>query len=580
MDIINAIIGRPVRGALIFATGFEIAAIFIVMVIAVLMPGLGSRYFGSAERTLRRLGRHRNFSIGLSGALGLILAIGISLFVRIPEPRVHDEFSYLLAADTFAQGRVTNPTHPLWVHFESMHIIHQPSYASKYPPGQGLVMALGQVIGGHPIVGVWVSTALASAVICWMLFAWLPGHWALLGGMLAALHPTMLGWSQNYWGGAVAVIGGALLLGGFRRIVTVPRSRDAFLMGLGIVLLASSRPYEGLALTLLPAGYLVRWLMRNTRPGLGLLLKRVVLPSLAVILVGAGVMGYYNSRVTGDPFRMPYQVHEATYSVMPNFIWQTPRVPPPAYNHAELARFHVKEYGERSLSDWLKFFRWKTANFIKAFFRPLVLVLPLLMIPWVVRYDWWMRIVLFALALVVAANFSATYSWPHYIAPAMGLVFLLVLQGMRHMRLCCWFGRPTGAFLVRASVLLWFVSLLTTYLYQSSVGIASEEYWALHRAQILRELEQDGASHLIIVRYEPPHNPDHEWVYNRADIDGSKVVWAREMSSMEELLEHFKDRQMWLLEADAKPPTLVRYEDEGAVQKGRDEALGDYAGVQ
>ena len=153
----------------------------------------------------------------------------------------------------------------------------------------------------------------------------------------------------------------------------------------------------------------------------------------------------------------------------------------------------------------------------------------------------------------------------------MGLVLLLVLQGMRHMRLCEWYGRPAGLFLVRGSVLLWFISLLTTYMYQSSVGMTNEERWALQRAQIQSELERDGANHLIVVRYGPEHDPDHEWVYNRADIDASKVIWAREMSSMEELLKYFKNRQWWLIEADAKPLRLVRYRN-GRVHEARDEA--------
>ncbi|HYA31059.1 MAG TPA: hypothetical protein VEI95_19735, partial [Acidobacteriota bacterium] len=208
-----------------------------------------------------------------SGAAGLLQGI--------PQPQAHDEFSYLLAADTFAHGKLTNPTHPMWIHFETMHVIHVPSYASKFMPAQGAILALGQVLGGHPIVGAWLSMAFMCAAICWMLHACVPRRWALLGGVLTIIHPIIgVGgyWAQSYWGGAVAATGGALLLGGARRLLREPRVPFAVAVGIGLSILANSRPYEGLVLSLPVAIAMLIGLAGKHRFNLGLVVRRVLLP--------------------------------------------------------------------------------------------------------------------------------------------------------------------------------------------------------------------------------------------------------------------------------------------------------------
>jgi hypothetical protein len=72
-------------------------------------------------------------------------------------PNIHDEFSYLLASDTFAHGRLTNPTPPHWHHFEGFYVLMQPTFQSKYGAAQPLFMALGQRLMGTPRAGILLS---------------------------------------------------------------------------------------------------------------------------------------------------------------------------------------------------------------------------------------------------------------------------------------------------------------------------------------------------------------------------------------------------------------------------------------
>ena len=475
----------------------------------------------------------------------------VSLTVRFPEPAIHDEFSYLLSADTFTSGRLTNPSHALWKHFQSFHVIQQPTYASKYPPGQGLALALGKLIGGHQVVGLWLSAAFACGCICWMLQAWVPYRWALLGGFLSSLNLGFFGyWSQRYWGGLVAAAGGALLYGALRRLLRRPSPGSAAVLGLGLLILANSRPLEGLIVSI-PAGVLfLHWFLRTQDLPWAVRVRRVLLPLCAILALGFLWMGYYNYRVTGDPLRMPYQEYHKDYAFVPLFLWEQPKPVP----HQMLEVFKVFNYGllksyqnQRTL---LGYAHYKLCSLIVivVFFCRFVFLIPLATLPWATK-NRWVRLALIAIVLVSGFAFLELQTLPRKLAPATGLIMFLIVQGLRHLKVCSWRDKPIGAYLSLAVPFVCVVSVATSFSPSFHIPPLPPSHI---RADMLTALDQDPDRHLIIVRYSPNHNPHFEWVYNEADIDGAKVVWARELDRMsnQRLLRYYRDRKAWLLEAD------------------------------
>lgn len=507
-----------------------------------------------------RLSRRPWLAVLFIGFLSFVGSGAVSMVRGYRLPQVHDEFCYLLMADTFASGRVTNPTHPLWEYFESFYVIHKPTYCIKFPPAQGLFLAMGQVLGAHPAVGVWISVGLMCAAICWMLQAWLPPPWALLGSFLATLQIGIGGyWAQTYWGGAVAALGGALLYGGLRRVYETPRFAHGIVMGLGVAILANSRPFEGLLISLSAMGVFLYAFLGRAKPSSREIFLKAAVPAAIILTFTGMAMGYYNWRCTGHVMRMPYQVHEETYSIAPQIMWQKTRSVP-SYRHHELEN-HYKSYLTRhnNMHDIEKFSimsKRRLIRIIQYYISPALLFV-LVLLP-VIASDRWMLLAMLNCAGLVVFTMFTQGGWQHYSAPMTALLFAVLTQGLRLFRLVKIREKIVGKCLVGFIVL--------TCIAGAAIRIAhdlrdEQGGFPKQRLEVIQKLEAKDGGHLVIVRYGPNHSVHQEWVYNRADIDGSRIVWARDMGCTlsQKLIEYFHDRHLWLLHVDdemSKPQLL------------------------
>jgi len=506
----------------------------------------------------------------------------------LPVPGIQDEFGYLLAADTFAHGRVTNPAHPLWKHFESMTIIQKPTYCSVFWPAQGAFLAIGQVLFNNPFWGVWLSCGLMCAAFCWALQGWMPPRWAFLGGVLAVARLGVFTyWANSYWGGAVAALGGAFVFGALPRLAKRSTVQDALLMGLGLALLANSRPYEGLCYSLLFLVALLVFIYKRSRP-LTESIRNIVLPLSVVMAITFALMAYYFWRTTGSPWRPPYVVDLATYIQEPQFLFQS-LASPKQYNHAVLQHFygdyHVQLFLRAKQSPILSTIG-KMA-YLWMFFVGIAFTLPFCLLAGILPSGMSLRdlgcktsFYWCVIAVSIASLLPLDYMNPHYAAPMACVIYAAVLQALRRIWIWDRCGRRRGAALVRATVGVCFLTFTASGVALAH-GVPHQRLFPydpigpnFERANLIGRLKAQGGSHLIIVRYSPQHNGHEEWVYNDANIDRSTIVWAREMDATENqrLIAYFHDRQTWLLEADSRPPRLVKYPGPQAVQVKVDDA--------
>jgi hypothetical protein len=482
------------------------------------------------------------------------LRLALVPIMPAPLPIVTDEFSHLLLADTLLHGRVANPVHPFWPHFESIHILMQPHYVSAYFPGHALWLAAGRALTGSAWAGVLAESTGFLIALYWMLRGWMPARWALFGVLLAGLRFAVASyWINAYHGGFLPAIGGALVAGAFARLRKNSNIWQGLLFGIGLAILASTRPVEG-ALYSIPFAAVLAWDFR--RYALALVIAAVP------VAICAAALGVYFSHVTGSPFVTAYQINQKTYGWPMTLAFLKP--PHVEHHNVEFARYYEYEMSEHQRVDgpvhFLQFLTFRMQEYWR-FFLGSALTVPLIMLGRVWRTRKMLLIGasggLFAVLIEGGAS-------PHYLAPAAAVLIAIVVECCRHLR-------ASRVYVVKLLPLT-LALVLTLRIGAQSLGLPytqklNFQSWCCrvegdhNKARITADLDRIPGNHLVFVQAKTDEYNLLQWIYNDADIDHSRIVWARDLGPERnaELMRYYPARQAWIVDPNVDPATRVKF---------------------
>jgi hypothetical protein len=541
------------------------AADFIELILAVFLVVLVLASRPVLERYAGKLAQHTAWSMLLLALLPIALRLALLPQYPIPSPNVTDDFSYLLLADTLRHFHLANSPHRLHQFFETFFVLQEPTYSSIFPLGQGIILALGWTIFGHPWAGVALSIGAFCALCYWMLRAWTSPGWALAGGLLAVIQFGPLNqWMNSFWGGAVSACAGCLVFGALPRLREAQRSRDAVFLGLGLALQLLTRPYEFIFLLASVALFFI--------PSFRTLAK--LTPTLLVLLSAVALVLLQNKQVTGSWTTLPYMLSQYQYGVPASFTVQPNPIAHRPLTREQQLDYEIQTQTHGPSTDTLRTFLDRFTSrvrFYRFFFlAPLYLALPAFL--FTLRERQYVRVVITLLIFSVGSNFYP-YFYTHYIAAVTCLFVLVSVTALDRLSRLNIRGIAVGQTAARLILFLCATHFVFWYgLHLSGsqplyAAMTPYETWdAINhddpdgRIAINKQLAQFAGKQLIFVRYYPPHE-FREWVHNAANIDGSNIVWARDLGAEEneKLRRYYPDRNAWLLEPDFRPPRLTQY---------------------
>ena len=146
---------------------------------------------------------------------------------------------------------------------------------------------------------------------------------------------------------------------------------------------------------------------------------------------------------------------------------------------------------------------------------------------------------------------------PHYLAPLVPILWCWIGLGLSTLSSWKLFKFEVGLFLAIACVGFAVLERYDEFDFNHT-RLANFELWHHQRRGIEAQLRSIDGLQLVLVEYAATHSPHEEWCYNSADIDRSKIVWARDLGQAKNdvLLRYFSNRTVHRLAVGFGPVKL------------------------
>ena len=515
--------------------------------------------------------RFENFVSTISARpyLSAVLIVGAATCARLalspllgtPQPFVADEISLMLQARTYLGGHLANHVR-LLPDFESAFVLLSPTYASMYPVLKSLPLFVGLWLGIGAWGGVLLSMVALTLAVYWMAREWIDAKYAFIAALIVIIRFGLFSfWVNSYWGGALTALGGVLLLGGFKAVGSRPSLLNGALVGLGVVFLMTTRPYEGMFFAFPFGVALIVRLARSTARE-----RKSAIPAgvAAAILVAAGfgLTAVHDQAVTGDWKISPYVLYRRTAGQVPFLLVQSFTPQSEGKVRYALARtnndYEASIYNRRETwSGILSAETFRLRNYWN-FYVGFALLIPFVVGIYALGGE--PTVLLAAAALGVGLSFE-TFDYAHYASPGFGVVMLAIMAGFRRLRQWRPFGHPYGLSLSRTLPLALVIESVIplssalagwpTFTLQLNTHTSAPCCWlrsrSLHVA-VAQEVDRYEGRNLVIVDSGPKAPTGVHLVYNDPDIDDEKTIWINDDPEFNRLaIDRYPERRIWRL---------------------------------